>query len=197
MAIGDPVCAARHERHHRGPDAARGVFQSGMEAQIDLKPAERARASADRLRRAFPRPVAMPARSPAPPRCVSRASASGSSANAILALAGEAAPRLPGRFPKAALAKGGDHVALIASGMAAHEHLAVLARTDRKARLAILMRRAARHPCCARAVPAKGLGDGFSGHGAPRLRSAAGVCRWRQRPSFRPATIRRARRRSR
>ena len=27
------VCAVRHQRHHRRPDAARGMFQTGMEAQ--------------------------------------------------------------------------------------------------------------------------------------------------------------------
>ena len=121
-------------------------------------------------RQAFLRPVAMPARSPAPPRCAcvrrDRVSATG-----LWRACGRSGHTTSGRLPKAASAKGGDHVALIAAGMAAHEHLAVFARTDRKARLAILMRRAARHPCRARAVPAEGLGDGFSGHGAPRLPS--------------------------
>jgi hypothetical protein len=41
--------------------------------------------------------------------------------------------------------------------MAAHKHLTVLARTDRKTRLAILMRRAAGHPCCARTVSGRCL----------------------------------------
>jgi hypothetical protein len=63
-------------------------------------------------------------------------------------------------------AKDADHVALLATGMTAHEHFPP--RTDRKAQLAILMRRAARHPCCTVSVPAEGLGDEFSGHGASR-----------------------------
>ena len=155
----------------------------------------RARASADMSRPAFPRPTLGRARSPAPPCCAS-ASASGSSETRSWRSRAKRPERLPGRLPKAARAKDGDHVALIATGMAAHEHLAIPARADRKARLAILMRRAARHPCCARAAPAKGFGDGFSGHGAPRLPSV-GRCRWWQRSFFRPAPIRRARRRSR
>ena len=32
--------AARHQRHHRRPDAARGMLQPGMEAQITSRPAE-------------------------------------------------------------------------------------------------------------------------------------------------------------
>ena len=52
--------------------------------------------------------------------------------------------------------------------MASDEHLSVVARTDRKARTPILMRRAAGHRCRASSMPAEGFGNGFSGHGAPR-----------------------------
>jgi len=51
--------------------------------------------------------------------------------------------------------------------MTAHRHLTVIARTDRKARGAVVMRRAAGHPCCPRTAPAECPGNGFSGHGAP------------------------------
>ena len=61
------------------------------------------------------------------------------------------------RFPKSAVPKGGDHLALIASGMAAHEHLAAFAIGDRQARLAILVRRAACHPGGAHLAPAEPL----------------------------------------
>ena len=71
--------------------------------------------------------VAMPARSPAPPCCASVASASGSIRLDRSADEARAMPKAgAGRLPQAALAKGGDHIALIAAGMAAHEHLAVL-----------------------------------------------------------------------
>ena len=40
--------------------------------------------------------------------------------------------------------------------------------SDRKARRAVVMRRAPRRPAAARLASAEGLGDGFSGHGAPR-----------------------------
>jgi hypothetical protein len=54
---------------------------------------------------------------------------------------------------------------------------------DREARLAIFMRRAARHPSAAGFAPAEGRGDGLSVHDAPRRRSAlrAGWHRLRRR----------------
>ena len=181
--------ATRHKRHHRGPNPARGVFQAGVEAQggrsRKIEPA-RAQIGCD---------VCSPDGSRCLPHHKRRLAALqgvgvGFIGNAILALAGEATQNPPGRFPKTALAKDDDHVPLIASGMAAHEHLAIYARADRKARHSILMRRAARHPCCARAVPPKRLRDGLSGHATPRLLSMR-RCRWRQRRFSRPAPIQR------
>src|SRR5215831_15490470 len=64
--------------------------------------------------------------------------------------------------PHATHSKGCDQVVLIASGMAAHEHLAVLGVGDRQARLAIVMRRAARHPAAARLSPVEGLRNTLS-----------------------------------
>src|SRR5262249_31714979 len=69
--------------------------------------------------------------------------------------------------PHATHSKGCDQVVLIASGVAAHEHLAVLGVGDRQAGLAIVMRRAARHPAAAHLAAAEGLRNTLSGHGAP------------------------------
>ena len=55
-------------------------------------------------------------------------------------------------------------------GMTVHERPAIPARTDRKARLAILVRRAARHPCCARAVSAKGFSEFGGDHMATSVK---------------------------
>ncbi|HWL47983.1 MAG TPA: hypothetical protein VNQ31_09740 [Sphingomonadaceae bacterium] len=52
----------------------------------------------------------------------------------------------PGRLPQTAFPKGGDLIALVAAGMAAHQHHAILGRADRKARASILMHRAEGHP---------------------------------------------------
>ena len=62
--------------------------------------------------------------------------------------------------------------ALIAAGMAVDQDLPVICVTDRKARLAIVMSRAARHPAAADFPPPEGLGNGLSVHDAPRRRSA-------------------------
>ena len=72
------------------------------------------------------------------------------------------------------------------------------AARDRKARLAIVMRRTTGHPGRTRFAPAEGLGDGFSVHRAPHRFSGwrARRCRWR-RDASRRATTRRGRRRSR
>ena len=63
---------------------------------------------------------------------------------------GKPAPRIagdnqspPGRLPQAARLKYGDQITLVAAGMTAHQRLAVFARTDRKARAPVIMRRAA------------------------------------------------------
>jgi hypothetical protein len=61
-------------------------------------------------------------------------------------------------LPNAARAKRSDNSALIATGMAAREHLASFGVSDGQARLAILMPRAARHPR-ARFAPAESLCD--------------------------------------
>ena len=55
--------------------------------------------------------------------------------------------------------QGGDQITLVAAGMAAHQHLAALARADRKAWASIIMHRTAGHPCCARAMPAEEFCD--------------------------------------
>jgi len=60
-------------------------------------------------------------------------------------------------LPHTARAKCGDHLALIATGMASHEHLATFGIGDGEARLAILMRRAARHPRATGFAPPRAL----------------------------------------
>ena len=70
--------------------------------------------------------------------------------------------------PQAALSKGGDHSRWSQPAWQRTSTLPSCRVADRKARRAIVMRRAARHPAAARLAPAEGLGDGFSGHGAPR-----------------------------
>src|SRR5262249_39722446 len=71
-------------------------------------------------------------------------------------------------LPKPAGAKHRDHPHLLTAGMAANEHLALFALTDREARFAIIMRRAARHPAGAGPAATEDLRNVFSGHGAPR-----------------------------
>ncbi len=85
---------------------------------------------------------------------------------------GNAAMALAGRVPQTALDEGGDHVALVATGMAAHQHFgqfdpALIASSG----LIGHGPGSAPSRLRARLVPAKGFGDGFSGHGAPRHRS--------------------------
>src|SRR5580700_2867362 len=90
-------------------------------------------------------------------------------------------------FPGTAPPKCGYHILLIASGMAADEHFAVAGIGDREARLAIVMRWTARHPCPAGSVPAERSGDRFSFHGALR-----GPAAWKARYSRWPGIFRRA-----
>ena len=83
---------------------------------------------------------------------------------------------------------------LVAAGVAAHQHLVVVRVADREARRAVVMRRAACRPAAAGFPPAEGLGDGFSGHGAPPRLRRRRACRYRSPASAsRPATIRPAR----
>ena len=127
MAIGDPVDAVRHKRHHRGPDAARGMFQAGMEAQgRRARKVEPPRAQIGLDERSLGHLRACQIASAAALRF--RASASSSSASLRRRLrAMTESP--PGRLPQAALPKGGDQITLVAAGMAAHQHLAVFARS--------------------------------------------------------------------
>ena len=65
------------------------------------------------------------------------------------------------RFPHAERPQSRNYPCLIAPGMAMDEDLAVVSLTDRKAGLAVVMRRAARHPAPASLATIKGLGEGL------------------------------------
>ena len=161
------VGAARHQRHHRRPDAARGMLQPGMEAERRRRSEDAGRARRDRSRPACRQPASRTARWRARPRCAwRRRDPAGRSAAARGADRTDAAR--PFSAHRAARPQRRDDPLLVAAGVAAHQHLAVVGVTDRQARLAIVMGRAARHPAAADLAPAEGLGDGLSGHGAPR-----------------------------
>jgi len=122
--------------------------------------------------------------------------------NLVLGPAGEAECGSPRRFPQAAMPKGGDYVALIAPGMAAHKNLAVLRGANRKTWLAIIMHRTGSHPRRTRLPPAKRPGDGFSGHQRPpwalfvcseAFTSIAGSCSIQARRSSASTSVRRPR----
>ena len=187
------VDAARHQRHHCRPDAARGMLQAGVEAQSRRSRQGRAHASGDRSRPAFPRPRAMPA------RCERRLGALqgvgvGFSASRCLALAGEspeasARSSATGRAPEARRSRRADR--------SRHGSARAPCRPlRRRSRGSACDRHApgSAPSSCARAAPAEGLGDGFSGHGAPRRRSAwrARRCRWPRELSARDHSARTA-----
>ncbi len=129
IASGVAVRAVRHQRHHRRPDAARGMLQAGMEAQrVGRRQIDAARRR-DRFAPAFLR---RPAR--APDRQRGLAALAGIGVGVSVFFVGDAIFALVSPA-KAAFAQDGDvNVALIAAGMAVHQHLAVFARADRKAR---------------------------------------------------------------
>ena len=120
------VRAARHQRHHRRPDAARGMFQTGMEAQR-RRGGRRGRARRDRSRPAFRSAGVADCQmaSAASLRLASSRSGLRSTGVRRDARADEAgADRSPstGR----ATAELAMTRVLVAAGMAAHEHLAVV-----------------------------------------------------------------------
>src|SRR5262249_3288732 len=73
-----------------------------------------------------------------------------------------------GLIPDPARPERRDDLLLVAPGVAAHQDFAAVGVLDGKARISIGVRRAARHPTAAHLSPVEGLGNGFSGHGAPR-----------------------------
>ena len=190
------VRAARHQRHHRRPDAARGMLQTGMEAQrVGRRQIDAARGEIGLDQRSLCRLGGLPDGE--------RGLAALGVVSIRLALDRRAARRARERArtvlgPQAARAQRRDDALLVAAGMAAHQHLAVVRVADRKARRAVVMRRAARRPAAAGLPPAEGLGDGFSGHGAPPRCRRRRACRCRSPgTASRPATTRRGPRRSR
>ena len=67
--------------------------------------------------------------------------------------------------PQAARSKRRDDALLVATGVAAHQYLAVVRVADREARRPIVMRWAARGPAAAGLAPSEDLGNGLSGQG--------------------------------
>ena len=99
-------------------------------------------------------------------------------------------------FPQSAFLQGRDHVALVAPGMTAHQHLAVSV-SDGEAGLAVVMSWAARHPGLSDLAATKRPSDGFSGHRKPphRKRLSRHRCYWLGR-TYLPATTRPGRQKS-
>src|SRR5690606_2790413 len=76
------------------------------------------------------------------------------------------AANMPFPFPEAPRAQGVDDVTLIATSMAADEHLAACV-PDRQARITVVVRRAPRRPALPDLPATQRLGDGFSLHRVP------------------------------
>ena len=111
-----------------GQMAPEGCFNPAWKRKSGGRRQIRARASADRFRLAFPPPVAS---LPDASAVALRFGSIGLSESSLGACERSGATLIQSRFPKAARAKGGDHVALIASGMTVHEHLAVSPAIER------------------------------------------------------------------
>ena len=190
------VRAARHQRHHRRPDAARGMLQTGMEAKRVGWRQMRCRARRDRSRPAFRLPASQIARWRARPRCAwrrrDRACARSDVRRAHARERGPFSAHRP-RDRSAAMTRSWSQPAwqrtsTLPSSASRIERLGV----------AVVMRRAACHPAAAGLAPAEGLGDGLSGHGVPPCYRRRRACRCRSLAwASPPATIRPGPRRSR
>ena len=184
------VPTARHQRHHGGPDATRGMLQRRVVAQrgrrretkaapfeigLDGGLSRRDRGLPDRHRGGRARGVVTVRLSQD-----RRTHRTTNQRRPSIALAAPYAERLERR----------DHLLLFATGVAMHQHPVVVGVADRQAGRAVIVGRAARHPANARAPGAECPGDGFSRHRAPRLCPCGKACRDRSpEPAGRPATI--------
>ena len=115
------IHAVRHQRHHRRPDIARRVLQTGMEAQrVGQRQLDAARGEIGLHQRCFGR------RACAPDRQRHLAALAGIGVGVFFV--GDVIFALVSPQKAAFAQDGNENVALIAAGMAMHQHLAVFAR---------------------------------------------------------------------